>query len=52
MGGTQALVFVFVLLTLLSDSTVCQMDSDIKFQAKTNISLKMIRPKSFPLTHI
>lgn len=45
MGGTQALIFV--LLTLLSDSIVCQMDSDIKLQAKTNTSLKMIRPRVF-----
>lgn len=36
---------VFVLLQLLSDSTVWQMDSDIKLQAKTNTSWKMIRPE-------
>lgn len=37
--------YVFVLLQLLSDSTVWQMDSDIKLQAKTNTSWKMIRPE-------
>lgn len=36
--------YVFVLLQVLSDSTVWQMDSD-KLQAKTNTSWKMIRPE-------
>lgn len=45
-GGTQALVFMFLFCCSFSVIPLCgRWDSDIKLQAKTNTSWKMIRPE-------